>query len=231
MLCWRYVGPSGSDLPMKMTSRQSGSRMPEVYHLRPSRTYSSPSRRMVAVMLRASELATAGSVIANAERIRHSSSGRSHRSCCSGVPYIARISMLPGVRGRAVEGLRPDDRPAGQLHQRRVLQVGQPGAPGAVGHEEVPQAELARRRLQVAHHLRLLVRVGGRGDLGVVDRLGGVDVLVHEHLQAGLQVTGPRGGLEVHVSLSSRQARDAADSPVSMSRWMVSGRRSWSGSW
>src|SRR5680860_1823462 len=61
MLCWRYVCPSGSDFPMKMTSLQSGSRIPEVYHFRPLRTYSSPSRRIVAVMLRASEPAVASS--------------------------------------------------------------------------------------------------------------------------------------------------------------------------
>ncbi len=46
-------------------------------------------------MFVASELATAGSVIANAERMSPSSSGRSQRSCCSGVPNSERTSMLP----------------------------------------------------------------------------------------------------------------------------------------
>ena len=40
----------------------------------------------------------------------------------------------------------------------------------AVGHEQVPQAQLAGARLQVAHDLRLLVRVRVRGDLRVVHR-------------------------------------------------------------
>ena len=83
-----------------------------------------------------------------------------------------------------------------------------------MGHEQVPQPQLARPRLQVAHHLRLLVRVGGRRDLRVVDRLGGVDVLVHEHLQAGRQVARAGGGLEVHgIPL------------VSSVRWLRSERR------
>ena len=48
-----------------------------------------------AAMLVASELATSGSVMANAERISPSSSGCSHCSCCSGVPNIVSISMFP----------------------------------------------------------------------------------------------------------------------------------------
>ena len=46
-------------------------------------------------MLVASLLATAGSVMAKHERISPSSSGCSHRSFCSGVPNMVRISMLP----------------------------------------------------------------------------------------------------------------------------------------
>ena len=46
-------------------------------------------------MLVASDDATAGSVMANAERISPSSSGCSHCSCCSAVPNMARISMFP----------------------------------------------------------------------------------------------------------------------------------------
>ena len=46
-------------------------------------------------MLVASLEATSGSVMANAERISPSRSGCSHCSCCSGVPNMVRISMLP----------------------------------------------------------------------------------------------------------------------------------------
>ncbi len=50
---------------------------------------------MRVAMLVASEDATSGSVIANAERISPASSGSSHRLFCSSVPNIASTSMLP----------------------------------------------------------------------------------------------------------------------------------------
>ena len=71
-----------------------------VHHLRPLMTYSSPSRSIRVAMFVASELATSGSVIAKPERISPSSSGRSQRSFCSGVPNRCSTSMLP-VSGAA----------------------------------------------------------------------------------------------------------------------------------
>src|SRR4051812_49555094 len=50
---------------------------------------------MRVAMFVASEDATSGSVIENAERIRPSRSGCSQRSCCSGVPNSDSSSMLP----------------------------------------------------------------------------------------------------------------------------------------
>jgi len=76
-------------------------------------TYSSPSRSIRISMLRASELATAGSVIAKAERMSPSSSGRSHRSWCSSVPKRVRTPMFPVsgaeqlIASGAMCGLRP----------------------------------------------------------------------------------------------------------------------------
>jgi hypothetical protein len=46
-------------------------------------------------MLRASEDATSGSVIAKPDRISPSSSGFSHRCFCSSVPNNMSVSMLP----------------------------------------------------------------------------------------------------------------------------------------
>src|SRR5712692_9452284 len=75
---------------------QRGSIAPEVHHLRALMTYELlPSRRIEASMLVASEEATAGSVIAKDERISPLSSGFSQRSCCSGVAYRTKVSMLP----------------------------------------------------------------------------------------------------------------------------------------
>jgi len=80
---WRLwaSGWSGAVLPMKIRISQRGSGAPEVHHLRPLITYSSPSRTMLASMLVASDEATPGSVIAKAERILPSSRGSNH-SCC-----------------------------------------------------------------------------------------------------------------------------------------------------
>ena len=80
---------------MKIISLQSLFRIPEVHHLRPLSTSESPSRVMVAEMLLASELDTAGSVIAKQDRIVPSSSGTSHSRCWAAVPNSTSSSMLP----------------------------------------------------------------------------------------------------------------------------------------
>src|SRR3989304_5597915 len=78
MDCCLYLsGFLGSVLPMKMSILQRGSPIPEVHHLWPLTTYSSPSRTMEASMFVASDEATLGSVMAKAERILPSSSGAS----------------------------------------------------------------------------------------------------------------------------------------------------------
>ena len=62
---------------MTMKTLQRSARAPEVNHFLPLSTYSSPSRSMRRPMLVASDEATSGSVIENAERISPSSSGAS----------------------------------------------------------------------------------------------------------------------------------------------------------
>ena len=68
---------------------------------------------MRVAMLVASLLATSGSVIAKPERISPSSSGASHRSCCSGVPNRCSTSMLPvsGAAQLSASGASSGDRP------------------------------------------------------------------------------------------------------------------------
>src|SRR5712692_5844278 len=80
---------------MKMAILQRVSPAPEDHHLRPLMTYSSPRRTMLARILVASDDATSGSVIEKQERISPASSGLSHLSFCSSVPYRASTSMLP----------------------------------------------------------------------------------------------------------------------------------------
>ena len=113
MDCCRWRGASGSVLPMTIMIRQRSDAAPEVHHFRPLRTYSSPSRAMESWMLVASDEATSGSVMAKAERISPFSRGRSHCSCCSGVPNSDSTSMLP-VSGAAqfmASGARAMERP------------------------------------------------------------------------------------------------------------------------
>ncbi len=100
MDCCRCRGASGSVLPMTTSSPQSGFMAPVANHLRPVTTYSSPSRTMRVAMFVASDDATAGSVMQNADRRAASSSGSSQRSRCSGVAKCASSSMLP-VSGAA----------------------------------------------------------------------------------------------------------------------------------
>ena len=59
-------------MPITMKISHSGFIAPVIHHLRPLMTYSSPSRTIAVSMLVASEDATSGSVIANADRIRPS---------------------------------------------------------------------------------------------------------------------------------------------------------------
>src|SRR3954463_10463351 len=92
--CW-WRGAEVSVLPITIMISQRGSPTPDDHHLRPLMTYSSPSRRIEVSMLVASDDATAGSVIRNAERILPSIKGRSQVFLCSLVPYRMNTSMLP----------------------------------------------------------------------------------------------------------------------------------------
>src|ERR687891_1670085 len=84
--CLYRSGFLGSVLPMKMRILQRLSPMPEVHHLWPLMTYWSPSRTIEDSMLVASDDATLGSVMANADRIFPSRRGSSHCFFCSAVP-------------------------------------------------------------------------------------------------------------------------------------------------
>ena len=150
-MCRRCRSASGSVSPMKTRILQSGWPTPVDHHLRPLITTSSPSTTAVAAMLVASEEATSGSVIVNAERIRPSSSGSSHSLALRRRCRTEQHLHVAGVGGVAVEDQWRDRRTAHQLGDGRVVDVGQPLA--AVGaeplgvltrvlarQEEVPQA-------------------------------------------------------------------------------------------
>ena len=80
---------------MKIKTSHLGSPAPEVHHFSPFITYSSPSRTADEAILVASDEATPGSVIANAERISPLSNGLRYISLCSSLPYLSKTSILP----------------------------------------------------------------------------------------------------------------------------------------
>ena len=101
-------------------------------HFLPLSTYSSPSRSMRRPMLVASDEATSGSVIENAERISPSSSGASQSRLTFSEPYRLRISMLPVSGAAQFRASEANADLAELLGDRRVVEVRQLGA-GRVG--------------------------------------------------------------------------------------------------
>ena len=122
-------------------------------------------------MLVASELATLGSVIANAERMVPSSSGFRYFSLCSAVPKSANTSMLPVSGALQLHASDASLAAAHDLGQRRVLEIGQPGPHSGCGMEEIPQATPARLGLEFLDDRRVEVRVAGVAHLLVVHGL------------------------------------------------------------
>src|SRR5271165_168840 len=100
--------------------------IPVLHYLTPLQTTWSPSTTAAACMLVASDDATAGSVMQNAERMVPSSNALSQRRFCASDPHITSTSMLP-VRGVAVEHLGRNGGAACDLGQGRVFQVGKAG--------------------------------------------------------------------------------------------------------
>ena len=91
-LCFSAVG---SVFPIKMRILHRLSKIPEVHHFLPFMTYSSPSLTMLDSIFVASEEATAGSVIAKADRISPFNRGVNQRSLFSSVAYLSSTSILP----------------------------------------------------------------------------------------------------------------------------------------
>ena len=75
--CCRCAEALGSVLPMTISTLQRSASEPELNHLVPLSTYSSPWRSMRRLTLVASDDAESGSVMQNAERISPSSNGAS----------------------------------------------------------------------------------------------------------------------------------------------------------
>ncbi len=152
-----------------------------------------------------------------------------HREGAADLALQQRLEPLPVVLGRAVAGdglhvagigrravedlARPGHR-THDLGQRRIFLVGQAHAVvqrravllGLGRQEQVPQAGGACLGLELLDRLQRRPAATGGGiglDLGPVGRLGRVDMLGHEGLQARLQVLHAGGIGKVHRKVSS----------------------------
>src|ERR1051325_7606875 len=113
-------------------------------------------------MLVASDEATFGSFIRNAERILPSSSGSHHSLMCSGEPYFSSVSMLP-VSG--AEQLKTSGA------QRTRPMISQSGA-----YSRFVRARRGVELVDPRHRLPALVAL----DMGFPFVPAGIDVLLHE---------------------------------------------------
>ena len=202
MDCWRYLsGLSGSVLPMTIRIAQRGSPAPEDHHFRPLMTYSSPSRAMRHWMLVASEDATSGSVMQNAERISPSSSGVEPAALLLLRPVALERLHVAGVGRRAVEHLGRPVHPPHDLGERRVFEVGQPRRALRMREGQVPEPLLARARLELLDDRHRLPAIGHRRLLRIVHGLVRMDVPRHEILEPLLQHLHALGECEIHAPL------------------------------
>src|SRR3954464_14920588 len=158
-------------------------------------------------MLRASDEATSGSVIANPERISPSSSGLSHRSFCSGVPNSMRVSMLPvsGAPQLVASGAMVGDQPMISATEAYSRLESPPSSWWKRFHRPRLRAStFSSSRTGGGSWLSgPLAPPGGGGVLVVaapppgpplvVDRLGGEDLIAHEVPHPATDVLGSGG--------------------------------------
>ena len=102
-------------------------------------------------MLVASEEATAGSVIAKQERSRPRAEAPASATFWSGVPNSDEDFHVADIGRVAIEDFRRGQRAAKNLAEMAVFVVGEAGAFGAVGIEQVPQALAPGLALQRLH--------------------------------------------------------------------------------
>ena len=207
-------GSAERPITTKISAR--GSIAPVDHHLRPVTTYSSPSRRIRVAMLVASDEATSGSVMQNADRMVPSSSGASQRSCCSAVPNSASTSMLPvsGAAQFSASGARCGERPVISA-SGAYCRLRQTGAVLA-GQEQVPQPAAARLGLELLDHGGAVPGVPGPAgglDLLLDHGLGRVHPLGHELLEAGGVLERGGVGGEVHGQSSSDGVASSSSPP------------------
>jgi hypothetical protein len=106
---------------------------------------------------------------------------------------------IAGVGRGAVEHFAGPGHPAHFFRQRGVIGIGQAGALFAVRQEQIPQAGGLGLLLQLLDDGGDLPAIGSeRGHLSGVDRLVGIDMLVHEGAHPRLIVFAEVGIFKIH---------------------------------
>ena len=131
---------------------------------------------------------------------------------------------VAGVRCRAVHRLGCDRAPAGDLGERRVLDIAEAGTEALVGEEQVPQPSFARLRLELLDHRRDALRRRLSRELLPVPRLGGTDALVDERPEPLAKLLDALRLREIHISLLDL-APDGASYRARLRRWPAPWRR------
>jgi hypothetical protein len=131
-------------------------------------------------MLVASELATAGSVMANAAD--RAIQQRTQPSLFVLIRTKEREHLhVSGIRGIAVARLRCQSRTSSHdLGERSVLHIGQPRAALRVRVKKVPQTPATRLTFEILDYLRVVMRVTGLAHLDLIHRLGRINMRLHE---------------------------------------------------
>jgi len=109
---------------------------------------------------------------------------------------------VAGIRCRAVERLRAQQRTAHDFGQRRIFEVGQAGAQFGFGQEQVPQAFGFSLGFQLFHDGGGLPAVAF-ADLAFEHRLGRVNVSIHKRGDAFTQFLNLGRIGEIHEQLPS----------------------------
>ncbi len=90
---------------------------------------------------------------------------------------------VAGIRRRTIEGLGSDVRTPHDFAQRSVFEIGQSRAMFGVRQKQIPQTRGPGFSFQILHHLGHLPRIARAPiflQLLVIERLGRIDMLVHE---------------------------------------------------
>jgi len=116
-----------------------------------------------------------------------------------GRPKHVKDLHISGIRSRAIQRLWGQCRTApGDLCERGVFENGETRPEFIVGEKEIPKTALTGLHLQLLEDRRIVVRIARCLHLLSIDRLGRIDVAIHEPDELGAQLFDLGAVGEVH---------------------------------